>query len=146
MTWIEKVRGSWHHLSQYCSTLWHIFLLMLKSEKATALLVVIIISLLSEQIKLAETSNFISFRSLLMFDIWTLACNTIASKLFALIEMIICFLEGLLVVMLIFSLSFIPLLLVILWILIIFLMLLLEAWAYEWLFEFVYNWLFVSNG
>ena len=40
-----------------------------KSEVAAALLVVMITPLLSEQIKLVDTLDFIPFRSLLMFNI-----------------------------------------------------------------------------
>ena len=40
-----------------------------KSEVTATLLVVIITPLLSEQMKLVDTSNFIPFRSLLIFNI-----------------------------------------------------------------------------
>jgi len=45
------------------------FSIMFKSEVATTLLVVMIISLLSKQMKLANTLDFIPFRSLFMFEI-----------------------------------------------------------------------------
>ena len=46
-----------------------------------------------------------------MFNICLLACEMVVSELFVLIDMIICFLEGPLVVMLNFGLPFNPLLL-----------------------------------
>ena len=92
---------------------------MFKSEEASALLMVMVTPLLLKQIKSAETSYFISFRSLLMFDIWMLDCKIIALELFVLIGMIICFLKESLVVILSFSLPFSLVLLVTLWILII---------------------------
>ena len=61
---------------------------MLKSEGVTA-----ITPLLSEQIKSTETSDFTPFRSLLIFNICSLACIIIALELFVLIGTIICFLE-----------------------------------------------------
>jgi len=92
------------------------FSIMLKSEVATALLVVMIIPLLSKQMKLANTSDFISFRSLLMFEIWIFVWKMITLELFLLISMITCFLEGPWMVILNFSLFFFLLLLATLYI------------------------------
>ena len=63
---------------------------MLKSEGVAA-----ITPLLSEQIRSTETSDFTPFRSLLIFNICSLACVIIALELFVLIGTIICFLETL---------------------------------------------------
>ena len=95
------------------------FSIMFKSEVATTLLVVMIIYLLLEQMKSANTSDFTSFRSLLIFKIWKFAWETIVLEFFLLISMIIYFLENSLVVILNFGLSFFLLLLATLCILII---------------------------
>ena len=60
-------------------------------------------SLLLEWIKLAETLDFTLFNSLLIFDIYLLACEIITSALFMLIEIIIYFLERFLVIILNFG-------------------------------------------
>ena len=92
------------------------FSTMFKSEVATALLVVMIDPLLSKQMKSANTSDFISFKSLLMFEIWTFTWKIITLELFLLISIITCFLEDSWMVILNFSLSFFLLLLVTLYI------------------------------
>ena len=61
---------------------------MLKFEEVAA-----ITPLLSEQIRSTETSDFTSFRSLLIFNICSLTCIIITLELFVLIDTIICFLE-----------------------------------------------------
>ena len=92
------------------------FSTMFKSEVATALLVVMIDPLLSKQMKSANTLDFISFKSLLMFEIWTFTWKIITLELFLLISIITCFLEDSWMVILNFSLSFFLLLLVTLYI------------------------------
>ena len=92
------------------------FSTMFKSEVATALLVVMIDPLLSKQMKSANTSDFISFKSLLMFEIWTFTWKIITLELFLLISIITCFLEDSWMVILNFSLFFFLLLLVTLYI------------------------------
>ena len=69
-------------------------------------LVVIIISLLSKWMKLAETLDFMSFKSLLMLNIYIFAWDTVVLELILLIGMITYFLEGSLVIILSFSLFF----------------------------------------
>ena len=92
------------------------FSIMFKSEVATTLLVVMITSLLSKQMKLANTLDFIPFRSLFMFEIWTFTWKIITLELFLLVGMITCFLGGPWMVILNFSLSFFLLLLATLYI------------------------------
>jgi len=70
------------------------------------LLVVIIIPLLFKQIKSAQISNLISFDNQFIFVICTLDCAMTLFALFVLIEIIICFLDRSLVVMLNLSLLF----------------------------------------
>jgi len=77
---------------------------MFISEVETTLLVVIMTLLLLDQIKSAEISNFIPFRSIFIFTICTLDCIMTLSILFVLVGMMIYFLDGPLVVM--FSLGF----------------------------------------
>ena len=122
------------------------FSTMLKYKEAATLWVMIITPLLLEQIKSVETSDFTHFRSLLIFNIYSLTCEKIASELFVFIGTIICFLNGLLIVMLNFGLPFNPLLFVILWILIILLEDILEkvSLIYVQLLEFN-DWIFLEN-
>ena len=74
------------------------FLTIFKSEVIATLLVITIISLLLEQIELTEILDLIFFKSLLMLVIYILNCTITLSVLLVLIGMIICFFNGLLVV------------------------------------------------
>jgi len=76
------------------------------SKVNTILLVVIIILLLLEQIKSAQIYDLISFNDQFMFITCILDCPMTLSALFVLMEIIICFLDRFLVVMLNLSLLF----------------------------------------
>ena len=120
------------------------------------------ISLMLEQIKSTETSDFILLRSLLMLATFAFDCTITLSMLFIPIGKIICFLERPFIVMLSLGLPFWLDLLMTLWISEIlsresfrnaflifkkFWILLLKAWVYEglllWLFGFD-SWLSLS--
>ena len=68
-------------------------------EADTTLFVVIIISLLLEQIKLAQISDLIPFSEQLIFDMYTLDHSMTLYTLFKLMRIIICNLDSLLIVM-----------------------------------------------
>ena len=94
------------------------FFMIFKSDIAVMLLVVIIIPLLSDQIKLTKISNLIFLKSLLMLVIICTFDYTITvSMLFISIGMMTCFLEESFTVMLRLGLSFLLDLLMMLWIL-----------------------------
>ena len=82
------------------------FSIVFMSKVNATLLVVIIIPLLLEQIKSTQISDLISFNNQFMFVICTLDCAMTLSALFVLMEIIICFLDRSLVVMLNLSLLF----------------------------------------
>jgi len=94
------------------------FFMIFKSDIAVMLLVVIIIPLLSDQIKLTKISNLIFLKSLLMLVIICTFDYTITlSMLFIPIGMMTCFLEGSFTVMLRLGLPFLLDLVMMLWIL-----------------------------
>ena len=65
------------------------FSTIFRSEETTILLVVIITLLLSKPIYSVETLDFTPFRSLLMFEMYLLACEMTSLELLVLIGMII---------------------------------------------------------
>lgn len=75
------------------------FSMVFMFEADTTLFVVIIISLLLEQIKLAQISDLIPFSEQLIFDMYTLDYSMTLCTLFKLIRIIICSLDSLLIVM-----------------------------------------------
>lgn len=79
------------------------FSTILKSKETATLLVVIMISLLLEQV---EISDFTSLNVLLMLKICVLVCVIILSALFILIKIMICFFDRPLVIILTLDLSF----------------------------------------
>jgi len=83
------------------------FSIMFMFNAVAILLVVIITSLLLEHMKSAEILDLTVFKSLLMLEICILAYNMITLMFSLLISIIICFLNGLLVIMLILSLIFV---------------------------------------
>ena len=96
------------------------FSIVWKSNRLAILLVVMIIPLLSIQIKSAITFNLIFFRALLMFMIWVLKSLMKLLMLLMFMRMMTCFCDGPLVVMLIFGFGF-SVLLMIFWTILIFL-------------------------
>jgi len=82
------------------------FSIMFMFNVVAILLVAIITPLLLEHMKSAEISDLTVFKSLLMLEICTLACNMTTLMFSLLISIIICFLNDLLVVMLILGLIF----------------------------------------
>jgi len=82
------------------------FSMMLISDDEAIWLVVTIMPLLSEQRKLAVTSDLIDLRSLLMLKICSLAHVIIMLELSWLMGMMICFLEGPLVIIFSFGRDF----------------------------------------
>jgi len=93
--------GRWEYITLFKSILFNSLIYSsttFRSKLATALLVVMIIPLLLNQMKLANTSDLTSFKSLLMFEAWAFAWDTIVLALSLLIGIITCFLEGSLIV------------------------------------------------
>ena len=75
------------------------FSMVFMFEADTTLFVVIIISLLLEQIKLAQISDLIPFSEQKIFDMYTLDHSITLYTLFKLMRIIICSLDSLLIVM-----------------------------------------------
>ena len=75
------------------------FSIVFMFEADITLFVVMIISLLLEQIKLAQISDLIPFSEQLIFDMYTLDYSMTLCTLFKLIRIIICSLDSLLIVM-----------------------------------------------
>ena len=80
--------------------------MIFRLEVVVTLFVMIIIFLLSAQMKLIEISDFISLRSLFILVTYILELTIILSILLVFIKMMICFLEGPFIVMLSLDLLF----------------------------------------
>ena len=81
--------------------LFRLFSMTFKSDTAVGLLVMIVIPLLTLCVKLAEMSDLISFRHLLMLIIFWLAKLIINSAFKSVIGIMICFLDGPFIIILI---------------------------------------------